>query len=144
MKKLLSLLLALTLVGCSTPKAPTPTATPTTEVKAFYGEMSDFGTPKIFITFADGAIATLVIDEIDAENNSKIELGDAYAPDAFAAGTWAEQVKALETFIIANGIDAVQVDEAGLVTNEDLKTSVTINVSAYVTTVNNAVAVLNK
>ncbi len=103
--------------------------------------MSDFGTPKIFITFADGAIETLLIY---AENNSKIELGDEYAPAAFTAGTWTEQVKALETYIIANGIDDVLVDEAGLVTNEDLKTSVTINVSDYVTTVNNAVAVLNK
>ncbi len=158
MKKLLALLLALTLVGCSSEKTPEPTVTPTTtptaeatpdatpsvDPTAFVGETGAYGTPNVIVTMDGEKIATLVIDEIDADGvSSKKEMGDTYAPDAFPAGSWSTQVAALEAFIIENGVEAVELDETGKVTNEDLKTSVTIAVSDYVATVNAAIAALS-
>ena len=163
MKKLLALLVALLLVGCSSPAEPTetpattatpvatetpvstsePVTTPSIDPNAFVGATDQNGTPNVVVTLKDGAIETLVIDEITTDGLSKKELGAEYAPDALPAGPWMDQVAELEKFIIANGVDAVELDDAGKVTNEDISSHVTIIVSNYVETVKSAVEALS-
>ena len=50
------------------------------------------------------------------------------------------QIKALEDYIVAHGLDAVDVDEEGKAANEDLRTQCTITIQNYLQTVEKAVS----
>ena len=56
-----------------------------------------------------------------------------------AIAGWSEQIKALEDYIVAHGLDAVEVDEEGKAANEDLRTQCTITIQNYLQTVKKAV-----
>ena len=45
---------------------------------------------------------------------------------------WFEQVKFLEDYIVANGVDGIELGEDGKATNEDVLTGCTINIKPYV------------
>ncbi len=148
----LLMLLSLMLVGCScsmsgsevTPTtSPTmsPTITPnanaTKEAIDVLGEETSFGTPIVDVVISEGKITDVYIDEI-YENESKRDLKDDYKLSEDAVAPWYQQVETLEQYIVDNGIDAVELAD-GKVVNEDLMSSVTINVEGYIKTINKAI-----
>ncbi len=156
MLKIISLcLLVFSLAGCScsmggstTEPTMTPSSTPTPtsntsqsantkEAIDVLGEESDFGTPIVSLKLEDGKIVDLNIDEI-YENSSKKELGDEYKLSDSAVAPWHVQIQSLEDYIMANGVESVELSD-GKVVNTDLMTSVTISVENYIKTVNKAI-----
>ncbi len=152
MKKTLLIGLLVLLTGCSTNNKPKPTPTPTTtpsetptstptivkEAKDVVGEETQFGTPIVSLKMVEGKITEVMIDEITS-NGSKRELKDEYKLSDKAVAPWITQVDRLQAYIVEKGtVDEIELKD-GKVTNEDLKTSVTINVEEYIKTINKAI-----
>ena len=124
--------------------SPSPSALPTidpaiTEASDIVGETTAFGTPIVSVQMKDGKISLVSIDEI-TEDTTKKALGDQYKLGEQAIAGWSEQIKALEDYIVAHGLDAVDVDEEGKAANEDLRTQCTITIQNYLQTVEKAVS----
>ena len=149
MKQFLSLALAaVILTGCScTPggssvkpsATPAPTEEPKEtikEAKDVVGEETAFGTPIVSLKMSEGKIIEINIDEI-TENGSKKELKDEYKMSDSAIAPWAQQIQALEDYIVANGVEKIELKD-GKAANEDLVSSVTINIENYIKTINKA------
>lgn len=100
------------------------------------GEETQFGTPVVSLKMSEGKITEISIDEITA-NGSKKELKEEYTMSEDAIAPWYKQVEALENYIVAHGVEKIEVNE-GKVVNEDLVSSVTINVENYIKTINKA------
>lgn len=92
------------------------------------------------ITKEDGKITGVDIDVVDAEGNSKKDLGDDYnMKEASPIGKeWYEQVQFLEKYIMENGVDAVKLDDKGYAENEDVKSGCTINLTDIMKAVDEA------
>lgn len=92
------------------------------------------------ITKEDGKITGVDIDVVDAEGNSKKELGDDYGmKKASGIGKeWNEQVQFLEKYIMENGVDSVKLDSEGYAENEDVKSGCTINLTDIMKAVDEA------
>ncbi|CRZ35313.1 hypothetical protein DFR55_1414 [Herbinix hemicellulosilytica] len=89
---------------------------------------------------AAGEITT----ELDKTFVSKKELGDAYdMRKASPIGKeWYEQAEALEKYVIGKTLDQVKgiaIDDHGYVTDEDLASSVTINIASIISAIEKAV-----
>lgn len=137
---LLSLMCLMLLAACATPKVPkeqTGTAK-SEEVEGSY-VVAD-------VTLLDDKLTKVSIDETGAtsfdgaKTGTKKQLGNDYGMKAVSGikKEWFEQIKSLEDYITANGIDSVKVED-GKVTNDDLKTSVTIRVTKYLDTTKAAI-----
>lgn len=96
---------------------------------------------KVEVTVKDGKITKVNIDEYGAKSfdgsmsGSKKELGDSYNMKSYSeiGKEWYEQIKALEDYVVANGIEKIELDENGKVINTDLKTMCSIRVDEYLT-----------
>lgn len=74
------------------------------------------------------------------EETTKKTLGEKYAMKDTSAkmgkieggAEWFEQIKFLEDYIVANGVDGIELGEDGKATNEDILTGCTINIKPYV------------
>lgn len=101
---------------------------------------------KVEVTKKGDKIVKVSIDEYGAQSfdgsmsGSKKELGDSYNMKAYSdiGKEWYEQIKALEDYIVLNGVDKIELDENGKVINTDLKANCTIAVDQYLTLVNEA------
>lgn len=121
-----------------------PTVSPTidpaiTEASDVVGETTTFGTPIVSVQMKDGKISWVSIDEI-TEDTTKKTLGDQYKLGEQAIARWSQQIQALEDYIVAHGLEAVNVDEEGKAVNEDLRTQCTITIQNYLETVKKAVS----
>lgn len=97
-------------------------------------------TTKVDLSKEDGKVTSITIDQIKEDGTSKKEAGSSYnmASSSSINKEWDEQVKALEDFIVKNGVDAVKLDADGYAENEDLKTSCTINLTDIMEAVDEA------
>ena len=104
-------------------------------------------------TNAKGAVATaklewendqMVAVELDetTENTTKKALGEAYDMKQASAinKNWNEQIAFLENYIVANGIDQIQLNEEGKAVNEDILSGCTISIDSYLKAVQDAQA----
>lgn len=137
MKKIVLMLLSLLVVtGCAA-KAKTGVAESAKDGEAYV---------RVEVTVEGDKITSVNIDEFGAtsldgsKSGSKKSLGDDYSMKTYSPiqREWYEQIKSLEDFIVANGVDAVETDEAGKVVNADLKAECTISVANYLTYVKEA------
>ena len=124
--------------------SPSPSALPTidpaiTEASDIVGETTAGGTPIVSVLMKDGKISWVSIDEI-TEDTTKKALGDQYKLGEQAIAGWSEQINAREDYSVAQGLDAVDVDEEGKAANEDLRTQCTITIQNYLQTVEKAVS----
>ena len=136
MKKLTIAALALVMLTACGPKVTTGTAE----------KELDSSTVKVSVTLEDGKVTEITIDETQGET-TKRELGEGYGMKGTSAAIgrieggaeWFEQVDSLQNYIVANGVEAVALDDSGYATG-DLASSCTINLYNIMATVNDAIA----
>ena len=133
MKKGISILFSIImLAACATPKIPKE------QVGQAKSEEVEGSYVVVDVTLTDGKVTKIGIDETGASSfdgektGTKKQLGDEYGMKTFSKidKEWFQQIKALEEYIVAKGIDSIKVEDQH-VTNDDLKTSVTIKVDKY-------------
>lgn len=97
-------------------------------------------TTKVDLSKEDGKVTSITINQIKEDGTDKKEAGSDYGMASASSinKEWDEQVKALEDFIVKNGVDAVKLDSDGYAENEDLKTSCTINLTDIMEAVDEA------
>lgn len=134
MKKLGLLLAVFALAACSSGAKTTSGEGTSTNDKG------DVTTAKV--TLEDGKITKVEIDTLqkDAEKTKK-ELGADYGMKVASSigKEWNEQIESLEKYIVANGVDAIKIDEKGYPSEDDVKAGCTMKVNGYIEAVNNAV-----
>ncbi len=106
------------------------------EAKDVVGEQTAFGTPIVSLKLNEGKIVELNIDEI-IEDGTKKELKDEYVMSESAVAPWWKQIETLEKYILDHGLESLELKD-GKAVNEDLISSVTINIENYVKTINKA------
>lgn len=134
MKKLTIAALALVMLTACGPKVTTGTAETQLDSSKITCE----------VTLEDGKVTEITIDETQGDS-TKRTLGDNYGMKGTSANIgridggaeWYEQVDNLQNYIIANGVDAVTLDDAGYIT--DATIGCTINVYNIMATVNAAI-----
>ena len=137
MKKLLVLsLMAMVLVGCGSNAEP-QSATKESAKDAD----GNYATATVEVT--DGKITAISLDEITG-GQSKKELGEDYgmAVASKIGKHWHEQVEFLESYIVKNGLEAVELDDAGYPKNDDVLAGCTFNIGNLVNTAKEAEASL--
>ena len=137
MKKLLVLsLMAMVLVGCGSNAEP-QSATKESAKDAD----GNYATATVEVT--DGKITAISLDEITG-GQSKKELGEEYgmAVASKIGKHWHEQVEFLENYIVKNGLEAVELDDAGYPKNDDVLAGCTFNIGNLVNTAKEAEASL--
>ncbi len=166
MKKLLALVLCLGLVsGCgATATKHSVGVGSVTSFKNANASADKDGSVQVNTTFAsvvldgEGKIVEVDIDvaqntgkvavdgnvEVSDQTPTKSEKGDAYGmkPASPIGKEWFEQIEAFEAFLIGKNVDevkAIETDDAGVPTSEDLTSSVTIKVKDYVAAVVKAI-----
>ncbi|MDD2269710.1 MAG: hypothetical protein PHY15_09250 [Eubacteriales bacterium] len=87
----------------------------------------------------------VVTSDLTAEVKTKNELGSAYnmKSNSGIGKEWNEQAKALADYVVGKTVSqvkAIAVSDAGVPTNNDLKSSVTISISGFVNAIEQAVA----
>ena len=137
MKKLLVLsLMAMVLVGCGS------NAEPQSDTKESAKDADgNYATATVEVT--DGKITAISLDEITG-GKSKKELGEDYgmAVASKIGKHWHEQVEFLENYIVKNGLEAVEFDDAGYPKNDDVLAGCTFNIGNLVNTAKEAEASL--
>lgn len=125
MKKLCFLMLAFTLVACSSGGSNEVEKTGGGKTKE--DENGNYATAEV--TMKGDKITSISLDEFK-EGKSKKELGDSYKMKAASSigKEWNEQIEALEKYIVKNGIDKIQLAEDGTAKNEDVLTSCTVQI----------------
>lgn len=140
MKKLIVFVAFLMMSGCScTPQGSESASSASNsikEAKDVVGEETQFGTPLVSLKLSEGKIVEIKIDEI-TDQGSKKELKEKYEISKSAVAPWYKQIESLENYILKNGIDKIELKE-GKVVNEDLRSSVTIDVEGYIKTIQQA------
>ncbi len=137
-------LAALMLAACSSNGGTTTDDTASEGAKTYEATVEDASNQDevtATLTKEDGKLTGISIDELQPESEkTKKELKEDYGMrDASPIGKeWYEQIDALEQFILANGVDAVELDADGKATNEDLKSSCTINIATIMDAVKKA------
>lgn len=94
------------------------------------------------VTVKGDKITKISLDETYPDKNStKKALGAEYAMKEASPikKEWNEQVQFLEEYIVKNGLDKVELDEAGKPKNEDVLTGCTISVKDMLDAANKAV-----
>ena len=137
MKKLLVLsLMAMVLVGCGSNAEP-QSATKESAKDAD----GNYATATVEVT--DGKITAISLDEITG-GQSKKELGEDYgmAVASKIGKHWHEQVEFLESYIVKNGLEAVELADAGYPKNDDVLAGCTFNIANLVNTAKEAEASL--
>lgn len=137
MKKLLVLsLMAMVLCGCGSNAKP-QSATKESAKDAD----GNYATATVEVT--DGKITAISLDEITG-GQSKKELGEDYgmAVASKIGKHWHEQVEFLENYIVKNGLEAVELDDAGYPKNDDVLAGCTFNIGNLVNTAKEAEASL--
>ena len=147
MKKGIVLLCLLLLSGCACSASMKPSSTPTPspsasaetvkEAKDVTGEETSFGTPIVSLKMKEGKIIEISIDEITGETTKK-SLGDEYKLSESAVDTWANQIKALEEYILSHDINEISTDTNGKALDADLLAGCTIQIENYLKTVRKA------
>lgn len=141
MKKLILLMMFLLMTGCScTPQGSESNSSASNalkEAKDVVGKETQFGTPLVSLKLSDGKIVELQIDEITPQGSKK-ELKEEYKISESAIAPWYKQIESLENYILKNGVESIELKE-GKVVNEDLRSSVTIDVEGYIKTIHEAV-----
>ena len=92
------------------------------------------------ITVQGDDVVAINLDETK-EGKSKKELGDKYGMKGAskkAKKEWDEQVEFLENYIKKNGLDKVEMNEAGYPVNDDVLAGCTINVKSLMDAAKNA------
>ena len=136
MKKLTIAALALVMLTACGPKVTTGTAET---------EIDSHGNKEIVsveVTLEDGKVTEITIDETyNAQTTTKRTLGAEYGMVGRSpiGKEWFEQVDFLQEYIVANGADAVVLDDSGYPTG-DLAAGCTINIGNIMTTVDAAIA----
>ena len=133
MKKLLVLsLMAMVLCGCGSNAEP-QSATKESAKDAD----GNYATATVEVT--DGKITAISLDEIMGEASKK-ELGEDYGMKVASkiGKHWHEQVEFLENYIVENGLEAVELDDAGYAKNDDVLAGCTINVMNMINTAKEA------
>ena len=98
----------------------------------------DYATAEITVQGDD--VVAINLDETK-EGKSKKELGDKYGMKGAskkAKKEWDEQVEFLENYIKKNGLDKVEMNEAGYTVNDDVLAGCTINVKSLMDAAKNA------
>lgn len=92
------------------------------------------------VTTKDGKITKVVLDEITEDGDSKKDLGADYNMKAASSigKEWNEQVEFLENYIAENGVDGIELDEAGKATNEDVLSGCTISIKGMIDAIDDA------
>lgn len=137
MKKLLVLsLMAMVLCGCGSNAEPQSA----TKESAKDAE-GNYATATVEVT--DGKITAISLDEIKG-GQSKKELGEEYGMVVASkiGKHWHEQVGFLENYIVKNGLEAVELDDAGYPKNDDVLAGCTFNIGNLVNTAKEAEASL--
>ena len=136
MKKLLCIAAAaMILAGCSSsPKTTTGEGT-------FTSSKGLVTTAKV--TMEGDKIKSVEIDETydkEGTTTKKAKGADYNMKGASKIGKeWNEQIASLEKYIVEKGIKAVKLDDAGYPSEEDVKSSCTINIAGYVKAVEEAI-----
>ena len=93
------------------------------------------------VVMKDGKIESITLDEFSS-GSSKKELGSNYnMKSASTIGKeWDEQVKFLEEYIVANGIEAVELTAEGYAAKDDVLAGCTINITSMMQAANDAAA----
>lgn len=129
------------ITGCSwTSKGSESNSSPSNvvkEAKDIVGEETQFGTPLVSLKLSNGKIVEIKIDEITTQGSKK-DLKEDYEISEDAVAPWYKQIESLENYILKNGVDTLELKE-GKVVNEDLRSSVTINVEGYIKTIQGAI-----
>lgn len=129
------------ITGCSwTSKGSESSSSPSNvvkEAKDIVGEETQFGTPLVSLKLSNGKIVEIKIDEITTQGSKK-DLKEDYEISEDAVAPWYKQIESLENYILKNGVDTLELKE-GKVVNEDLRSSVTINVEGYIKTIQEAI-----
>ena len=138
MKKLSVLAVALLLAACSSGSSePEKTG----KAESAKSDKGDYVT--VEITKQGDEVTKVSIDETDTEKGkTKKELKEDYGMKAATQNDsskigkeWYEQIESLEKYIVKNGVDAVELDEAGYPKNDDVKSGCTINIKNIMDTV---------
>ena len=132
MKKILWLMTLLCLCACST-------TTKTTSEGSYTNAKGAVATAKL--EWENDQMVAVELDET-TENTTKKALGEAYDMKQASAinKNWNEQIAFLENYIVANGIDQIQLNEEGKAVNEDILSGCTISIDSYVKPVQDAQA----
>lgn len=132
MKKYMGIIVVLCLGGCATKKTVTSEGMYTNEKGAV-------ATAKI--EWEGDQMTAVELDET-TEGTTKKALGDAYdMKQASAIGkNWNEQIAFLESYIVANGIESIRLNEEGKAENEDILSGCTISIDSYLKAVQDAQA----
>lgn len=139
MKKFLTLcLMAMVLVGCGSNAEPK-------SATAESAKAEDGSYAKVTVEVTDGKITAIEMDEISGDQSKK-ELGEDYgmAVASKIGKHWHEQVEFLENYIVNNGLEAVELDDAGYPKNDDVLAGCTFNIGNLVQTAKDAEAQANK
>lgn len=140
MKKLSVLAVAFLLAACGSSGNDAPEKTGTAE--SAKSDKGDYVT--VEITKKGDDVTSISIDEtyIEKGDKTKKELKEDYGMKAVTANDsskigkeWYEQIEHLEKFIADKGIDAVELDDAGYPTTDDVKSGCTINIKTIMDTV---------
>ncbi len=132
MKKILWLMTLLCLCACST-------TTKTTSEGSYTNAKGAVATAKL--EWENDQMVAVELDET-TENTTKKALGEAYDMKQASAinKNWNEQIAFLENYIVANGIDQIQLNEEGKAVNEDILSGCTISIDSYLKAVQDAQA----
>lgn len=135
MKKFLVLLMAVVLCGCGGSASEPKTAS----AESAKNENGDYAKATVEVT--DGKITKIELDEITG-GASKKELGEDYGMKVASkiGKHWHEQVAFLEEYIVNNGLDKVELDNAGYPKNDDVLAGCTFNIGNLIQTAKDAEA----
>lgn len=102
-------------------------------------EKGDYASAEI--TLKGDKVESIKLDETK-ETKSKKELGDKYGMKAKSKikKEWNEQAEVLEKYIVANGVDKVELDDKGYAKNDDVLAGCTMNISNLMTAAKDAQA----
>lgn len=91
-----------------------------------------WGTTVANVILKDGEIVKVLIDVVHDDLSSK-EKFDEYGMKSISSlgKDWWEQVIYFEDWVLANGVDAVELDDGGKATNVDLLSGATLNISDF-------------
>lgn len=128
---------AMMLAACSSSNSGTTAGGNTSEATV---TSDDGAETTAVLTKEDGKLTGVTIDVVDAEGNSKKELGNDYnIKKASTIGKeWFEQVDFLENYILEHGVDSVKLDKDGYAESEDVKSGCTINLTDIMKAVDEA------
>lgn len=132
MKKITWIIFCLCLCGCSAKNI-------TTSEGSYTNAEGAVATAKI--TWEGDAMTKVELDETIGDTTKKT-LGDAYdlRPASAIGKNWNEQIAFLESYIVANGIEQIRLNDAGKAENEDILTGCTISIDSYLKAVQDAQA----